>query len=217
MKTFTTPKGTILPIMDFKGKDYLQAAPRIFWMKEEHPEWSIESEFLSLSESHAVCRATIRDEKGRILAQATSMETKQGFDSFVEKAETCAVSRAASFCSYGTLMAQELEEQGRLDERETNGSAKLAEAPQSTKSGPNLKAVPDPGDYVIKIGKKFKDTKLKDCGPFDANGYPTELVGYAKWICDKAAEKKVVLTGVDLETVHAIEAFARAFKQKEAK
>lgn len=116
MKTFKTPKGTELPIMDIKGKDYLQAAPRIFWMKEEHPDWAIETEFLALGEKAAVCKATIRDANGRILAQATSAETLQGFESFVEKAETCAVSRAASFCGYGTLMAQELEEQGKLAE-----------------------------------------------------------------------------------------------------
>lgn len=176
MKTFKTPKGTELPIMDIKGKDYLQAAPRIFWMKEEHPEWSIESEMLSLSDSHAVCRATIRDGNGRILAQATSMETKQGFDSFVEKAETCAVSRAAAFCSYGTLMAQELEEQGRLDERAPNDSAKLAEAPQSPKS--HLKAVSDPkdpGSYVLTFGK-FNGMTLEQVGPHDINGYCQFLI-----------------------------------------
>ncbi len=127
MKTFKTPKGTELPIMDIKGKDYLQAAPRIFWMKEEHPDWSIRTEFLVLNEKTAVCKATITQEDGQILATATSMETIQGFESFVEKAETCAISRAASFCGYGTLMAQELEEQG-----------KLADTPISSKgSNPN--------------------------------------------------------------------------------
>lgn len=134
MKTFKTAKGTELPIMDIKGKDYLQAAPRIVWFREERPDWGIETEFLSLSDSHAVCRATIRNDNGRIIAQATSMETKSGFESFVEKAETCAVSRAASFCNFGTLMAQELEEQGRLDERDTSGAAKLAEAPAAPRS-----------------------------------------------------------------------------------
>lgn len=142
MKMFKTPKGTELPIMDIKGKDYLQAAPRIVWFREERPNWGIETEFLSLSDSHAVCRATIRDENGRIIAQATSMETKQGFESFVEKAETCAVSRAASFCNFGTLMAQELEEQG-----------KLAESPQDGRPKGNLKAVgSEPGGYIVQVG-----------------------------------------------------------------
>jgi len=120
MKTFKTPKGTELPIMDIKGKDYLQAAPRIVWLREEHPDWSIQTEFLVLSDKCAVCKATISQKDGQILATATSMETIQGFESFVEKAETCAISRAAAFCGYGTLMAQELEEQGKLAESPIN-------------------------------------------------------------------------------------------------
>lgn len=115
-KTFKTKAGTELPIMNIKGKDYLQAAPRIFWLREEHPDWSIETNFLQVNDSVAVCQATIRDGQGKILAQGTSMETPKGFESYVEKAETCAISRAASFCGYGTLMAQELEEEGKLAE-----------------------------------------------------------------------------------------------------
>lgn len=158
MKTFKTPKGTELPIMDIKGKDYLQAAPRILWMREEHPEWGIESEMLNFSEKHATFRATIRDGQGKILAQATSMETLAGFDSFLEKAETCAVSRAAAFCGYGTLMAQELEEQG-----------KLAESPVESRD--NVAAFPTPGDFAsdaqvkrltaIQLKAKVPDAVLK--------------------------------------------------------
>jgi hypothetical protein len=170
MKTFKTPKGTELPIMDIKGKDYLQAAPRIVWFREERPEWGIETEFPVLTDSVAVCRATIRNEQGRVIAQATSMETKQGFEAFVEKAETCAVSRAASFCNFGTLMAQELEEQGRLDEREPSENAKLAEAPQSPKGKATLQATSEPGSYVIKVGK-YKDKRLDAIGQHDLNGF----------------------------------------------
>lgn len=169
MKTFTTPKGTVLPIMDIKGRDYLQAAPRIVWFREEKPEWGIETEFLSLSDSQAVCRATIRNEQGRIIAQATSMETKQGFESFVEKAETCAVSRAASFCNFGTLMAQELEEQGRLQEGDIDtGRMKLAEAPPQPKGNAPIQM--DGGDYVLRFGK-FVGRSLDSVGAAELRGY----------------------------------------------
>lgn len=155
MKTFKTPKGTELPLMDIKGKDYLQAAPRIFWLKEEHPDWSIETEFLQLSDKSAVCKATIRDGQGRVLSQATSMETLAGFESFVEKSETCAVSRAASFCGYGTLMAQELEEQG-----------KLAESPVGKKP-----VEIGSGSYVITFGKKFNGKRLDECDIYELNNF----------------------------------------------
>lgn len=167
MKTFKTPKGTELPIMEIKGRDYLQAAPRILWLREEHPDWSIETELLNFTDKQAVFKATIRDGVGKIVAQATSMETVSGFESFLEKAETCAVSRAAAFCGYGTLMAQELEEQEKNSEH-----IKLAESPiEGRKPAVPLKAVPasdEPGAYVIKCNP-FKDKRLDQVGQHDIN------------------------------------------------
>jgi hypothetical protein len=145
-KTFKTKAGTELPIMNIKGKDYLQAAPRIFWLREEHPEWSIETNFLQVNESVAVCQATIRDGQGKVIAQGTSMETPKGFESYVEKAETCAISRAASFCGYGTLMAQELEEEGKLAESPIN-QRNVGSDEQSIKNAP--KAKPDGVDATV--------------------------------------------------------------------
>lgn len=138
-KTFKTKAGTELPIMNIKGKDYLQAAPRIFWLREEHPDWSIETNFLQVNDLVAVCQATIRDGQGKILAQGTSMETPKGFESYVEKAETCAISRAASFCGYGTLMAQELEEEGKLAESPIE-SRNVAVAQNQEKTQPRANA-----------------------------------------------------------------------------
>lgn len=109
MKTFKTPKGTELPFLNLKGKDYLLVPHRVLWMREEHPEWSIESHFLQLTESIAIAQATIRDDKGKIVAQGTKSETPQGFSEYIEKAESGAIGRALAFCGYGTQFAQELE------------------------------------------------------------------------------------------------------------
>ncbi len=108
-KTFKTPKGTELPFLNLKGKDYLLVPHRVLWMREEHPEWSIESEFLELNEKIAIARATIRNGDGKIVAQGTKSETPQGFSEFIEKAESGAIGRALAFCGYGTQFAQELE------------------------------------------------------------------------------------------------------------
>ena len=201
MKTFKTAKGTELPIMDIKGKDYLQAAPRIFWMREEHSDWGIETEFLALGEKAAVCRATIRDGSGKILAQATSAETAQGFESFVEKAETCAVSRAASFCGYGTLMAQELEEHGKLAESPQDPKRRVVPLQSIPKGVVPVQSVPnDPGAYVVKVGKKYLGARLDKIGPHDA-------LSYAKYLRDSSKEAGKPLTGDWLEAVTAIDAF----------
>ena len=219
MKTFKTPKGTELPIMDIKGKDYLQAAPRILWMREEHPDWSIETELLNFTEKQAVFKATIRDGSGKILSQATSMETLAGFDSFLEKAETCAVSRAAAFCGYGTLMAQELEEQDRKTAR-----AKLAEAPVDPKPqavvpkaplpkpvaspapqgkatlpkpNPSLASATseDPGAFVVSIGKKYNGVRLDAIDTI-------ELADWHNYLNAGHTENPVVL-----KTIAAVEAY----------
>lgn len=85
-------------------------------------------------------------------------------------------------------------------------------------SGPNLKAVSNPGDFVIKVGKKYPHgKKLSECGPFDADGYPRELAGYAAYLRKSSTEKKQPLTGDFLELVEAIEAFAGTFPLKAAK
>ena len=219
MKTFKTPKGTELPIMDIKGKDYLQAAPRILWMREEHPDWGIESELLSHSDKHAIFKATIRDGSGKILAQATSLETLAGFDSFLEKAETCAISRAAAFCGYGTLMAQELEEQERKTAR-----VKLAETPVEPKPRPTTpkpatpkpvaspapqgKAIApkpnpslasatadDPGAFVVSIGKRYNGMRLD---AIDTN----ELADWLNYLLEGNSDKPPVV-----KTIAAVEAY----------
>lgn len=115
MKTFKTPKGTELPLMDMRGKDYLQVAHRLVWMREEHPDWSIETEFLVINEKEAVAKATVRNESGRVLATSHKSETMKDFPAgHGEKAETGAIGRALALCGYGTQFAPEFDEAERV-------------------------------------------------------------------------------------------------------
>lgn len=114
MKIFKTPKGTELPILDLRGKDYLQVAHRLVWFRETHPEWSISTEFIQISDMHAIAKATILNEKGTIVATAHKSEDKKGFQDFIEKAETGAIGRALAACGYGTQFAPELDEHSRI-------------------------------------------------------------------------------------------------------
>lgn len=115
MKTFKTARGTELPILDLRGKDYLQVAHRLVWFREEKPLWSIETEFLKLEADFAIARATIKDESSRIISTATKFENAKGFPDFMEKAETGSVGRALAMVGYGTqFCADELEEGDRV-------------------------------------------------------------------------------------------------------
>ncbi len=114
-KSFKTPKGTELPLMNLKGKEYLGVAHRLVWFREEKPEWSIETEILSFTENMAYTKATIKDQSGRIIATGHKMETKLGFADYLEKSETGAIGRALAMCSYGTqFCADELDEGERI-------------------------------------------------------------------------------------------------------
>lgn len=114
-KTFKTKAGTELPIMVLKGKDYLQVCYRLVWFREERPLWSIETEFVSLTDQGALVKATIRDETGRILSTAHKSETVEGFQDFTAKAETGAIGRALALVGYGTqFCADDLDEGERL-------------------------------------------------------------------------------------------------------
>lgn len=114
MKTFTTPKGTELPFLNLKGKDYLQVMHRLQWFREEHPTWNVASFIVEHSEHYAIFRTTISDENQKPVAQAHGREDQKHFQDYIEKAETKSVGRALALCGYGTQFAQELEEDHRL-------------------------------------------------------------------------------------------------------
>ena len=101
-------------LMSIKGKEYLPVAWRIVWMREEHKDWSINTEIVQLKDGGAVFKATISDETGRVLATAHKSETKAGFGDYMEKAETGSIGRCLGMCGYGTQFEPEFEEGDRL-------------------------------------------------------------------------------------------------------
>ena len=114
-RVFRTPHGTELPLLSLRGKEYLEVKYRLVWFREEHADWSIETEILAVTENNAYARATIRDEQGRIIATSHKYESKQGFPDFIEKAETGAIGRALALIGYGTqFCADELDEGERI-------------------------------------------------------------------------------------------------------
>lgn len=115
MKTIKLKSGTELPLMNLKGKDYLQVAHRLVWFREEHPDWSIETEFLSQTDQSAVCKATIKDANGRVIATSHKEESSKDFAmGHREKAETGSIGRALALCGYGTQFEPEFDEETRI-------------------------------------------------------------------------------------------------------
>lgn len=114
-RSYKTTKGTDLPLLNLRGREYLEVKYRLVWFREDHPDWSIETELPSVTENSAYAKATIRDESGRIIATSHKFENVQGFPDFLEKAETGAIGRALALIGYGTqFCADELDEGGRI-------------------------------------------------------------------------------------------------------
>jgi hypothetical protein len=146
-KSFTTPKGTELPLMNLKGKPYLQVAHRIVWFREEEPNSTIETIALTVTEEGAVFQAKIiRD--GKLIAMATKRETKKDFPDFIEKAETGAIGRALALVGYGTqFTTQDLDEGDRLADSPVTPAtkaAKVKDAPPPVDAPVEAKAVAAP-------------------------------------------------------------------------
>jgi hypothetical protein len=166
MNEWKTPKGTTLYLLDLKGKPYLPVAERLIWFREEHPDWSIETEFLQRDGNASLAKATIRNAEGRQIANAHKLETKSGFADFIEKSETSAVGRALALIGYGTqFCANELNEGERLADAPRNEPADFQPVNQSKPlptPTPQKESSPGhPGDVVMPFGKT-KGSKLSD-------------------------------------------------------
>ena len=162
MKTFKTPKGTVLPVMDMRGKDYLQVAQRIVWFREDRPDWRIETEFVALDDQACIAKAIIKNEAGAIMATAHKREDRQHFADFMEKAETGAIGRAVALCGFGTQFCGDEIDEGQ----------RIVDTPQAKPAvKPVVKALP------VKTIKSFVQSPITTparSNPSQANGATPE-------------------------------------------
>lgn len=215
MNYFKTPKGTELPLLTLKGKDYLQVAHRIVWFREEHPDWTIETSIVEISDKHSIFRASIINDLGRLIATGTKSETIDGFQDHLEKSETGSIGRALALCGYGTQFATELDEGNRLADSPLPQNKpvptkvnipeildqQIGELPDFGPPNPNSPIYKALGDYVIPVGMFAKST-LKSV----PHG---ELVKYKNYMKDNAVKTKKPLSGAMAELIEKIELYTK--------
>lgn len=134
---FKTAKGTVLDLIDLKGKPYLMAANRLVWFREAHPTGIIKTQLLHHQDDTAVFKAEIfingPNSQPMLVATAHKVETKTSFPDYVEKAETSAIARALAMAGFGTqFTGDELDEGDRLADSPINPAKK--DTPKKTSS-----------------------------------------------------------------------------------
>lgn len=145
-KSVVTQKGTNLPLMNLKGKDYLMVAYRVQWFNENAARFRVETDFLKLDDDQTIARAKVTEfgQDGVELKSctATKRETKKDFPDHTEKAETGAIGRALALIGYGTQFAvSDLDEGDRLAD---SPLASPAKASKPAKEVPTVEATVEP-------------------------------------------------------------------------
>lgn len=90
-----------------KGSDYLEVKWRLVWLRDQHPDATIETDLVAHSGNQAIFRAQITLPTG---ASATGWgsEDSSGFANYIEKAETKAIGRALAALGFGTQFCDDM-------------------------------------------------------------------------------------------------------------
>lgn len=169
MNTWKTPKGTTLYLINLKGKPYLPVAERLVWFREEHPDWTIETE-IKYTANESLGKAWIKDASGRTIAMAHKLETIKGFADYIEKSETGSLGRALAMCGFGTqFCADDFNESDRIVDSPRNTSNPEVNVQISNQNNAQNTKVENTTsgtgkDFVIPFGKN----KGKKIGELDA-------------------------------------------------
>ena len=92
---------------NIRGKQYVEVNERIkfFRQEEQYKDWTIASEFTVLDSEQCVCKTTIADTNGRVIATGHAHEVQGSSNinktSYVENCETSAIGRALAMLGIG--------------------------------------------------------------------------------------------------------------------
>jgi hypothetical protein len=90
------------------GSDYLEVKWRLVWLRDRHPEATVETELVSHENNVAVFRAQVGIPDGGS-ATGWGSEAAGDFRDYLEKAETKAIGRALAALGFGTQFCPDFE------------------------------------------------------------------------------------------------------------
>ena len=103
-----TPFEPALYLTRVNGSDYLEVKWRLVWLRDQHPDATVETELVSHVDNTAVFRARIAIPGGGS-STGWGSETSGDFRDYLEKAETKAIGRALAALGFGTQFCPDFE------------------------------------------------------------------------------------------------------------
>ena len=137
------------------GRSYVQVHERIkfFRQEEQYKNWAIKTDFPMLTADEALCRCTITDRDGAIIAVGHAHELKSGSHinktSFVENCETSAVGRALGMLGIGINESVASANEVELAMAQEKKAAPKKAAPKKAAPKPAPKAAPKQVDMEV--------------------------------------------------------------------
>jgi len=152
---------------NIRGKQYVEVNERIkfFRQEEQYKNWTLMSEFTALDADQAVCKATIADTGGRVIAVGHAHEERSSSNinktSYVENCETSAIGRALAMLGIGidTSIASANEVQDAIAKQDSPAPAQDSAPVENImdKAVSYIKSATDKQKAFDSILKKYND------------------------------------------------------------
>ena len=121
---------TKLKTINIHGKNYVEVNERVKYFRENYKGWSLISELIDLTENRCVIKASITDQKDKVIATGIAYEVMGSSyinkTSFIENCETSAWGRALGNLGIGidTSIASAFEVNNAIIQQETKPKTK---------------------------------------------------------------------------------------------
>ena len=174
---------------NIRGKQYVEVNERIkyFRQEEQYKNWTIMSEFPALDSEQCVCKATIADASGRVIATGHAHEVQGASNinktSYVENCETSAIGRALAMLGIGidTSIASANEVSDAIEKQESASSKKIKQVQEKLDTEPPVNIMDKAVAYIkSQTDKKKAFNSIMD--KYESSLSEKQIAGLKKFV-----------------------------------
>ena len=175
---------------NIRGKQYVEVNERIKFFRQEdrYKDWTIMSEFTVLDSEQCVCKTTIADATGRVIATGHAHEVQGASNinktSYVENCETSAIGRALAMLGIGidTSIASANEVKDAIAKQDSGGTAKKIKKVQETFDTDPPENIMDKAVAYIKSQTDKKKAFNSIMAKYEASLTEKQVAGLKKFV-----------------------------------